>query len=145
MKRLPTPLGILLLSALILLGCMYLSADAEAFDCCPPPHRPSQTPRYPQDSTVTVYIDISYLNTPAGFSDLEVDAITFGIQDWMNQPNNARVTFNIMLTTTPPPVPTAQNPATHQMAVVRYVDVLSASAVADTQTSSMGQYVFNIN
>jgi hypothetical protein len=144
MNRLPTPLGILLLSAVALLGYMYLNADnSEAFDCCPPPHRPSLVPRYPPGANVTVFIDTTGANTPSGFSDNEMQAIENGIEDWNDEPNNSGVTFTVVKTSTPPSQPTSQNPATAHMAAVRYVNVSNPKAIAETQTTSQGQYVFN--
>jgi hypothetical protein len=95
-------------------------------------------PRYPQNTNVVVYIDTTGANTPSGFSTDEIKAIKDGMEDWNNQPNNSGVTFTIVETSTPPSLPTDA-----QVAIVRYENTFNPAAIAETQTTSSGPYVYN--
>ena len=110
------------------------------FDCCPAsqiPLRPAQAKRYPQGVEVTVYVD-----TRTGFTESERQAIKNGIENWNNQPNNAGITFNVVETENPPTLP--PNSPGSNIAVVSYDDNFSQVAVADTQTFSGTNGVWNI-
>jgi hypothetical protein len=131
------PLWAALLLAPIFLY-LFLELNTEAQTCCSPPPRPTAVPRYPRNTNVTVYIDITGLNTPSGFSDLEKQAIKDGIQSWNGQANNSGVTFTVQETTNPPTVP-----AQAHIVVVQYQNQQNPNAIADTQTYSSGAYVSN--
>jgi len=117
---------------------LLLELSTEAQNCCTPPPRPAEVPRYPQNTNVTVYIDTTGLNTPAGFSDLEKQAIKEGIQNWNSQTNNSGVTFTVQETTNPPTLP-----AQAHVAVVQYQNQQNPNAIAGTQTLSSGPFVSN--
>jgi len=117
---------------------LFFEQNTEAETCCPPPPRPAMVPRYPQNTSVTVYIDTTGLNTSSGFSDLEKQAVKDGIESWNGQPNNSGVTFSVQETNNPPTLPSKAH-----VVVVQYVDQQNAAAIADTQTFSSGEFVSN--
>ena len=109
-------------------------------DCCPVDQlelRGPEVPRYPQGSQVTVYID-----TRTGFTDPEKQAIKNGIENWNNQPNNSGVTFTVVETDNPPALPPT-SPGSN-IVVASYDDNFSQTAVADAQTFSGTNGVWNI-
>lgn len=116
----------------------FTDPNAEAETCCTPPSRPAAVPRYPQNTNVTVYIDTTGFNSPSGFSALEKQAISEGIQNWNSQPNNSGVTFTVQETGNPPTLPAQAN-----IAVVQYVNQQNSTGLASTQTFSSGPYVSN--
>lgn len=139
MKTLCLPLLRVLLIVTILLYCLSLIAHhSRGEDCCSPPQRPAAVPRYPQGVNVTVYLDTANANTPSGFSDLEMNAIEAGIEDWNNQPNASGVTFTVVKTPNPPSIPVPSH-----IAILKYVNEQNPNAIADTQTQSSGPNVYN--
>lgn len=133
-------------SSLVLIVCvgiiicyLFLNTNqSDAQSCCSPPARPAMVPRYPQNSNVVVYIDTTASNTPSGFSTDEIKAIKDGMEDWNNEPNNSGVTFTIVETSTPPSLPTNEH-----VAIVRYENTFNNTRIAETQTTSSGQFVYN--
>lgn len=79
----------------------FLSVLAEE-NCCIPPHTSSAAARFPQGAVVTVYIDSS----ASGFTGDEQLLIKSGFEDWNDETNNSRVTYNVETTPTPPPAGT---------------------------------------
>ncbi|HXQ70950.1 MAG TPA: hypothetical protein VN844_10705 [Pyrinomonadaceae bacterium] len=113
------------------------SADV---DCCPVDQlqlRGPEVPRYPQGAEVTVYID-----TRTGFTGAEKQAIKDGIENWNDQPNNTDITFTVVETDNPPALPPVSPGST--IIVASYDDNFSQTAVADAQTFSGTNGVWNI-
>jgi hypothetical protein len=81
---------------------------------------------------VTAYIDVT-----TGFTDLEMQAIEDGIEDWNNQPNSSAVQFTVVRTSNPPSLPAANT------IIVRYQNENNPTALAGTQTQSSGTSVYN--
>jgi hypothetical protein len=88
-------------------------------NCCTPPPLPPQVPRFPQGSTVNVYI-----NNATGFADVEEEAIKVGLEDWNDENNTSGVDFVVHLNSSLPP------PGTANTIVVNYDDNFSQSEVA---------------
>lgn len=117
---------------LVIFAALFVTSSvAQNNDCaCEISLLPSA--RYPQGSTVTVYMDTSNLNTASGFSQSEIDAIEAGIRDWNGQPNNANITYTFVRTPNPP-----SPPASHAI-IVNFSPPISSAAVADVQPFSYG-------
>lgn len=108
--------------------------------CCPVAQlqlRPPLVPRFPQGAEVTVYLD-----TRTGFTGPKKQAIKDGIENWNNQPNNTGVTFTVQETENPPALPPT-SPGSN-IIVASYDDNFSQTAVAETQTFSGTNGVWNI-
>lgn len=138
MKTSSLAVWLICLCSLVLYLFVLYADPSEAQRCCSPPQRHPMVPRYPQGKEVTVYIDTTGINTPSGFSNREITAISAGLEDWNNEPNNSGVTFRFVETSSPPSIPTTAN-----IAIVRYQNVFNESAIAETQTQSSGEFVFN--
>jgi hypothetical protein len=134
-KTLPLLAGLFLAPAL---SYLLFELNAEGQACCPPPPRPAAVPRYPQNTNVIVYIDTTDSNTPSGFSELEKQAITDGIQSWNGEANHSGVTFTVQETNSPPTIPAQAN-----IAIVEYVNQQNPNGIADAQTFSSGSFVSN--
>jgi len=97
-------------------------------DCCTPPNLPAQAARFPQNTTVNVYIPAN-----SGFTSTEQQMIIEGLQDWNNQLNGSGVHYNVTVSSTPP------NPGTANTIILAYDDNFSNSEVASlTMHSSSG-------
>lgn len=124
----------LILLTLILISNYSLAQS----NCCTPPRRPTQVPRFPQGSSVTVYINTT------GFTETEMEAIEAGIADWNDEPNNSGVQFNIpsVRTTDPPALPPS-----HAI-TIKFDPQPNQEAIAETQTfsfsNSSGPVVHNV-
>ena len=77
--------------------------------CCIPPLKPASAERIAQGDTVNVYID-----STSGFTDEEMNQVSTGLRDWNNQPNSSGVTYNVVITDSPPA------PGTHNTIIVDY-------------------------
>jgi hypothetical protein len=105
-KKLELVLG--LATVLSIVGLYFLHSRATfplvlaQGGCCPPQLQPPSTPRFPQGAPVTVYIDSS----PSGFTAAEQQLIKSGIEDWNDEPNHSGVTYNVVITSSPPPAGT---------------------------------------
>ncbi len=129
MKR----LAFLLASGLLCLAGLYLTlnriAQAQS-QCCQPPPRHPDVPRFPANTTVNVHIDAS-----SGFTSAEITNLTTGFTDWNGQPNNAGITYNVTTNPAPPA-------GTGNTIVVSYNNTMSSTAVAHTQVFSSGPNVY---
>jgi hypothetical protein len=98
-------------------------------DCCTPPNLPAAAARFPQSTTVNVYIPAN-----SGFTATEQQMIIEGLQDWNNQLNGSGVHYNVTVSSSPP------NPGTANTIIVAYDDNFSNSEVASlTMHSSSGR------
>jgi hypothetical protein len=117
MKKKVTPTAKISLTVLIVCFLGVLGKwvhQVNADDCCPPPLLSSAAARFPQNASVTVYLDTR------GLTSTEVQAITTGLQDWNGQNNHSGVTYHVVETTDPP------QPGTNNMIVAKFVDQFSS-------------------
>jgi hypothetical protein len=106
-------LGVGTLAFLVASYCLLnglASRDVQAQnDCCTPPQQAPTAARFPQGAQVNVYIDAN-----SGFTSTEQQAIIDGLQSWNGQSNNSNVTYNVTVTSNPPPS------GTNNTIIVRY-------------------------
>lgn len=147
MKRPMLVLGLAIVFGLV--GIYFWHNQATLFfvlaqgDCCDnvPLQHPT-TARFPQGAQVTVYIDSS----PSGFTDVEQTLIRSGIEDWNDEPNNSGVTYQVVITSSPPPA------GTNNTIVVRFSNQFSSgtggmllnmhSGSGPSGTSIYGEMIF---
>lgn len=82
---------------LLLLVAVWINKLVHADDCCPPPLLPSAAARFQQNAQVTVYVDRT-----TGFTDVEMQSIKAGLEDWNDEPNNSGVRYTVLETDNPP-------------------------------------------
>jgi hypothetical protein len=116
----------------VIFTTLFTSSVAQINNCtCVIPLLP--TPRYPEGSIVTVYINTSNMNAATGFSQSEIAAIEAGIGDWNGQPNSANITYTFVRTLNPP------SPPPSHAVIVNFSPPISSAAVANVQPFSYGR------
>lgn len=82
---------------LLFMVVFWINKPHQAYDCCPPPLLPPVAARFQQNAQVTVFLDKT-----SGFTDVEVQAIKAGLEDWNDEPNNSGIRYTVVETNNPP-------------------------------------------
>ncbi|MEK6283406.1 MAG: hypothetical protein AABN95_23890 [Acidobacteriota bacterium] len=127
----------------VTVGYVLLKSDVQAqSDCCTlVPNKHATEARFAPGATVNVYIDAT-----SGFTETEHQMIKEGMEDWNGEPNNSRISFNVIVTSLPPAV------GNNNTIIVTYNPNHSSSSVGalvmhrnSNPTSVYGTMVLNHN